>query len=210
MKNKQDLLKMLKEASILLIITLIAGLALGFVYELTKEPIADQETLKIQNACREIFNSADSFDRIEQDADLSARAFALMDAAEEKGVQLGDCYKALSKEKTLLGFVIEVTSTEGYSGNIDLMMGVSLDGTVNGISLLSISETPGLGMRAEEVLVPQFAGKRVPFFTYTKAGAVTDDQIDAISGATITTEAITNAINTGLSYFDKVLKEGGN
>ena len=63
-------------------------------------------------------------------------------------------------------------------------------------------------MRAEEVLKPQFAGKNAEVFTYTKSGAVSDDQIDAISGATITTNAVTNGVNAGLYYFRTQLKGG--
>ena len=78
------------------------------------------------------------------------------------------------------------------------MMGVQTDGTLNGISILEISETPGLGMQAEAVLAPQFAGKQADSFTFTKTGAALDNEIDAISGATVTTKAVTNAVNTGL------------
>ena len=65
-------------------------------------------------------------------------------------------------------------------------------------------------MKAEEVLKPQFAGKNVPVFTYTKTGAVSDDQIDAISGATITTRAMTKAVNGGLYFFQTQLGGDGN
>lgn len=109
---------------------------------------------------------------------------------------------------TLLGYVLTVTSREGYGGDITFTMGIRLDGTLNGISILSISETAGLGMKAEAVLKPQFENKNVSQFTYTKSGAVSDDQIDAISGATITTNAVTTAVNGGLYYFQTQL--GGN
>ena len=85
-----------------------------------------------------------------------------------------------------------------------------MDGTVNGISLLSIAETPGLGMKAEEVLKPQFAQKNVSLFSYTKTGSVSPDQIDAISGATVTTNAMVNGVNTGLEYFKTQLGGGVN
>ena len=83
-----------------------------------------------------------------------------------------------------------------------------MDGTLNDISILEISETPGLGMLAPEELAPQFHDKNVEAFAYTKAGAAADNEIDAISGATITTRAVTNAVNGGLKVC-ALLREGG-
>ena len=60
-------------------------------------------------------------------------------------------------------------------------------------------------MKADAVLKPQFEGTKVPSFTYTKTGATSESQIDAISGATITTSAVTNAVNGGLYYFQSQL-----
>ena len=104
--------------------------------------------------------------------------------------------------------MLTITTKEGYGGDIQFTIGVRMDGTVNGMSLLAISETAGLGMRAEEVLKPQFANKQVEKFEYTKCGATSDNQIDAISGATITTNAVTNGVNAGLYYFQTELKGG--
>ena len=109
----------------------------------------------------------------------------------------------------VLGYVITVNDHEGYGGDIEFMMGVRTDGTLNGISLLAISETAGLGMRAEEVLKPQFVNKKVESFEYVKSGAAGENQIDAISGATITTHAVTNGVNAGLYYFQNIIMEGG-
>ena len=61
----------------------------------------------------------------------------------------------------------------------------------------------------EEVLKPQFADKNAESFEYVKTGAAGENQIDAISGATITTHAVTNGVNAGLYYFREVLMEGG-
>ena len=123
---------------------------------------------------------------------------------------VNEVMKALDASGSLLGYVITVTSHEGYGGDISFSMGIRNDGTLNGISILAISETAGLGMRADEVLKPQFANKKVAQFTYTKTGAVSDDQIDAISSATITTSAVTNTVNAGLYYFQTALQaEGG-
>ncbi|MFQ6804098.1 MAG: FMN-binding protein [Lachnospiraceae bacterium] len=110
--------------------------------------------------------------------------------------------EALDDEGQRLGYAITVLTTAGYGGEIQFSMGVSLDGTVNGISFLSISETAGLGMKADtEEFRGQFAQKQVEAFTYTKNGASEEDEIDAISGATITTSAVTDAVNAGLCAF---------
>lgn len=203
MKKNSDVNVMLKEAGILFAITLIAGLILGFVYELTKEPIRIQEEKAVQEACAQVFESAAQFAELPYEA---SEEMALELA--ETGVEIGTVFQALGADGSLLGYVVQSTSTEGYGGDIVLYLGVTLDGTLNGISLLEISETPGLGMRAQEVLAPQFRGKQVSQFTYTKTGGSSDSEIDAISGATITTEAVTNAVNGGLKVVE-ALRQGG-
>ena len=65
MKNKNDIQAMLKEAGILFAITLIAGLLLGFVYELTKEPIRQQEEKAVQEACQAVFADAEHFEELD-------------------------------------------------------------------------------------------------------------------------------------------------
>ena len=124
------------------------------------------------------------------------------------GADIDELMAAKDASGALLGYVITVTDHEGYGGDIQFSMGVTTDGVLNGISLLSISETAGLGMRAGEVLVPQFENKDVDRFTYTKTGSTADSEIDAISGATITTSAVVNGVNAGLVYFDEFLKGG--
>lgn len=193
MKNKSDMQVMLKEAGILFAITLIAGLLLGLVNELTKDPIRIQQEKAVQEACRAVFQEASSFEEIGFTPEPE-----LAEELSGMGVKLGSVYTALGGDGTLLGYVLESTSTEGYGGNIVLYLGVKLDGTLNDISILEISETAGLGMLAPEELVPQFHQKKVDSFVYTKSGAAAENEIDAISGATVTTRAVTNAVNGGL------------
>ena len=97
-----------------------------------------------------------------------------------------------------------------YGGDIQFVMGVKMDGTLNGISFLSIGETAGLGMKAtEDKFMDQFKNKNVSKLSYTKNGALADDEIDALSGATITTNAVTNGVNAGLYYISKMTEEVG-
>ena len=194
---------MIKDALILFAITLIAGLMLGVVNDITKEPIARQEQKAKTEACQNVFAAAASFEEQEMEDATQALADAGL-----TGADIDELMAAKDASGALLGYVITVTDHEGYGGDIQFSMGVTTDGVLNGISLLSISETAGLGMRAGEVLVPQFENKDVDRFTYTKTGSTADSEIDAISGATITTNAVVNGVNAGLVYFDEFLKGG--
>ena len=196
--------EMMKNTAILLVITVVAGLVLGLVYQVTKDPIAEQEAKKKQEACQEVFQDAASFESMEV-KDVDAAGWT---AAGYKQETIDEVMRASDASGNLLGYVITVTTKEGYGGDIRFSIGVRTDGTLNGMSILSISETAGLGMRAEEVLKPQFAGKKAEKFEYTKNGATSESQIDAISGATITTNAVTNGVNAGLYYFQTQLGGG--
>ncbi len=203
MKNKNDVSVMLKEAGILFAITLIAGLVLGLVNELTRDRIRIQQEKAVQEACAAVFQTAASFEEMEYEPDE-----ALSQELGADGVKIGSVYRALGSDGNPLGVVVESTSTEGYGGNIVLYLGVTNEGVLNDISILEISETPGLGMLAPEELVPQFHEKNVDSFAYTKTGASAENEIDAIAGATITTKAVTNAVNGGLKAA-QALTEGG-
>lgn len=193
---------MIKDASILLLITVVAGLILGFVYQITKEPIAAAEEKAAKAAYQEVFPEAAGFsDKLELAVPEGESTWEQNYA----GVDLDNVLMATDAKGVCLGYVLTMTSHEGYGGDITFTMGIQNDGTLNGISLLSISETAGLGMKAGTVLVPQFAGKQVSQFTYTKTGSTMDSQIDAISGATITTNAVTTAVNAGLYIFETQL-----
>lgn len=208
-----DMKNMIRDSLVLFAITLIAGLVLGVVYQVTKDPIALQKEKAKQEACKEVFADAASFEEVKaeaqggegyrtpQDASWTERGFA--------GVDIGETLAAKDGAGNILGYVVTVVDHEGYGGDIQFMMGIREDGTLNGISLLAIAETAGLGMRAEDVLKPQFAGKNVESFEYVKGNAAAENQIDAISGATITTNALTNGVNAGLHYFRTELG-GGN
>lgn len=198
---------MLKEAAVLLAITVVSGLILGVAYEITRTPIAEAEEAAARAAYQEVFPEAADFEALaavpmEGDGSWQEKGYG--------GVTVEEVFQALDKGGQLLGYVLTVTSHEGYGGDITFSMGIQCDGTLNGISLLDISETAGLGMKAEEVLKPQFAGKNAAEFVYTKTGAAAENQIDAISGATITTNAVTTAVNGGLYYFQTQLGGGLN
>lgn len=198
---------MIKNAAILFAITVIAGFILGFVYQNTKGLIALREEQDKKEACMEVFTTAKDFIAIEDcftediQKKFSANGF--------ENETINEAFKAVDEQGNTLGYVLTVTTSQGYGGDIQFALGIMQDNTVNGISILSINETAGLGMQAEDVLKPQFKNKKVDKFEYTKTGSTDESQIDAISGATITTNAITTGVNAGLYYFQNIL-EGGN
>lgn len=196
-----------KNTVVITLITLIAGVLLGLVYEITKEPIRIQNELAKQEACKAVFADAESFEAIVSGEDTDIQAY-IADAGYAAQI-IDEVMEAKDASGNVLGYVLTVTSIEGYGGDIQFTMGVKEDGTVNGISFLSISETVGLGMNADtDGFKGQYAGKNVVSFTVTKTGASADNEIDAISGATVTSKAVTNGVNAGLSAIEYL--KGGN
>lgn len=186
--------KILKNTVILTIITLVAGLGLGLVYEITKGPIAQAQDAAKKEAWSEVFEGAspDDFELIDVDQDAAAQAI------EDLGVKATVDEVCKAGEE---GYVITVTDSEGYGGDIQITVGITSDGTVSGIAFLSISETAGLGMKAKEPsFYEQYEGKQTEKFAVSKDGG-DGEPIDALSGATITSRAVTGAVNVALGYY---------
>ncbi len=195
--------KIVHDALILTVITLVAGFLLGVVHEVTLNPIAAAKYEKEQRAYKEVFQDADSF---EEYADFNS------DAATKTAVEAGyandiveGAQVALDASGNAIGYVITVTSTEGSQANITLSMGITSDGVLNGYATTSIGETPGLGSKvADPDFKSQFTGKSEESYTVVKSGAASDSEIDSVSGATISSRAVTNAVNAGLAYFRSI------
>ena len=184
----------IKNTAILTVITLVAGLLLGYVYDITKEPIAQSKEAAKKAAYQTVMAEADSFEVVEVEATELGT-----------GCDVNEVVVANAGSE-LKGYVITTTTHDGYGGDIQVSIGIAADGTVKGIEMLSIAETAGLGMNANTPeFKAQYAEKLVDAFAVTKTGAAADNEIDAISGATITSNAVTNAVNTAIVYFKNVL-----
>lgn len=203
MKNK-----IIKDALALTLITLVAGVALGGVYEITKDPIARQEAQAKAEAYEQVFTDAAAFEEVKMDDTLIQTIRDQLDQEGYKAQSIEEIMRAEDESGETLGYAFTVVTSEGYGGDIQFSMGVQNDGTLNGISILSIGETAGLGMNADTpAFKDQFVGKQVEQLQYTKNGATQDGEINAISGATVTTNAMTNGVNAGLCAFR--VMEGG-
>lgn len=198
--------KIVHDALILFAFTLVLGFALGIVQGITKEPIAKVNYEKTQAAYKQVFEDADSFEAYAGfDAD---EANALM---AEKGFadEIEDAQVALDANGNVLGYVITVTAKDASQSTITFSVGIRNDGTVNGYSITSIAETPGLGAKAtEESFYSQFENKNVDSFVVVKSTPAADNEIESISGSTITSKAMANGVNACIVYFQNVLVGG--
>ncbi len=196
----------IKNALILAAFTLVCGLALGLVYNITKSRIEEVNLAATQEAYREVFEEADTFEAVEYDADAANALVA--DAGYSDTID--DVQAALSADGETLGYVITVTAKDGSQGSITLCAGILNDGTFNGFSITDTSETPGLGLKAsDEDFAGQFRDKIVEAFSIVKnSGYVDESKITAISGATITSEAVANACNAAIVYFNELTGGG--
>jgi len=197
----------IRNTLILTLITLVSGVCLGAVYEVTKEPIRLASEEAKQKAYQQVITDADSFETYE--AFNEEEADSVLTAAGVTGNTINEVAVAKKGGETI-GYVMTGTSSDGYGGDIQISTGILTDGTVTGIAFLSIGETAGLGMNATKPeFYEQFDNKRVEQFEVVKGGTGADSEIDALSGATITSNAVTDDVNAVLVYFQNVL-EGGN
>lgn len=191
----------MKDALILFLITLTSGLLLGGAYEITKEPIERATEAANLAAYQKVFPEAADFTSDEEMKAAVAACNEELLSQKFGKVAVEDALLAVDGSGTVLGYVIISHSDDSYAGRLQISAGIKEDGTVTGIEFLSINDTPGLGLKAKEpAFKNQYAGKRGETLTVTKSGNAGDREIDAISGATITSSAVTNAVNAAL-YF---------
>ncbi|MDO4866192.1 MAG: RnfABCDGE type electron transport complex subunit G [Clostridia bacterium] len=192
-------------------IALIAGVALSGVYALTKGTIEEQHRAAEAASYKVVLPTAESF---EADAALDQAVADLNGQVYGSGFgrsYINEIFIGRDAAGEIAGYAISATSADGFDGSITLAVGVSPDGTLNGISFTELNETPGMGMRADEPeFKDQFNGRTATRFKLIKAGsAIAEDEIDSVSGASITSNAVVNAVNAALDFFHTTVK-GGN
>lgn len=196
----------MKDAFILFAITLISGLALGGVYEVTKEPI-EQATIAANNATyQSVLPGASSF---EEDTSLASSIETCN--TELAGMDFGNVgvdsvLIAKDSSGAEAGYVINTHSNDSYGGPVEISVGFNAEGSISAIGFLAIDDTPGLGLKAKEpAFKDQYVGKNADALTVTKSGNAGETEINSISGATITSSATTNAVNAALYFLHNYL-----
>lgn len=190
-------------ALVLTIIAAGAGLILSLVEDVTREPIAEQRRLQTLKALQAVLPPIDNA----PDTDT----VSLVTGQDKKGRELSRTFYRGRMGEELTGIAFQVTAPDGYSGNIDIMVGIDPQGTVTGIEILTHAETPGLGSKITEGwFKEQFKGKGLENADWRvkKDGG----QFDQITGATISPRAIVGAVKKGLEFYrehDADIVQGG-
>jgi len=186
MKDTKFIIKL---AAILFLITFICTLLLVLCNTLTKDRIAKLQLEAENSAKAEVFPGAESFENIQ--ADGVSAAYVCKDS---NGNTAGYCFK---------------TETSGFGGPISVIVGVDINCQITGVKIIDMSETPGLGAKASESdWLSQFRDK-TDSISVVKTGNAKDNEINAISGATITSKAVTNGVNLALDAAKEILEKEG-
>ena len=195
----------MKDAMILFAITLVSGACLGGVYEITKAPIAAAEMAAKAEAYKTVLPAAETFEEAGS-ADALAAANTEISGLGYGNVTVDEAVSGKDASGAEVGYVVTSTSKDGYGGAITVSVGIEADGTVSGIEFLTLAETAGLGMKATEPsFYNQYVNKQADKFVVSKDGG-DGEQIDALSGATITSRAVTGAVNAALGYYQNAFK----
>ncbi|MFR3727881.1 FMN-binding protein [Lacrimispora sp.] len=195
MKNR----RIIKDALILFTITVVSGLMLGGVHEITKDIIERAAIAANAEANQAVFPEAADFKPDDKLTEAVGSSNAELPSEDYGNVGIDQAFAAVDESGGLLGYTIICYSNDSYSGTVKLLVGINADKSLKAIEVLEINDTPGLGQLAKEpAFTEQFAGKSAEALTVTKSGNGGDAEINAISGATITSRAVTNAVNAAL------------
>jgi electron transport complex protein RnfG len=179
----------IKPALALFIITAITTALLGIARDYTLEPIKAQHRKTQEKAMKEVLPSASAFKEIPV----------------QKSGSIDRIYEGTANGQ-ITGYVVEL-SPVGYSGAINMMVGISeTENRIKGMRVLKHSETPGLGALAvKEKFYSRYNNKRLVPLNVVKIPTGAENEIEAITASTITTRAVTNAVNEAIEWY---LKEG--
>lgn len=181
----------------LVIITVCAGLILGLVYAVTKDPIAQQELKKATEARQAVLPDAQEFKEI---------ALSGIDYDHDKFSAITEVYEGVANGQPA-GYTYSIV-TKGYKAGLKLTIGIGADGKVAGVQITGHDETPGLGAKAvDSEFTDQFKEADGPIVVAkSPTGAV--NEIQALTGATITSKGVANAVNLAREFGEQYLGKG--
>lgn len=184
-----------KTGLILLIICAVAAFALAMTNEVTKDKIAEQRAMTNELAKKEVLPDASTFE------DMTGDELAGIIANYAPVVEV---YVGLDANQEITGYVFKSTPT-GFGGSIEVVTGIDISGTMTGVRIGSHNETPGLGAKAKEpAFYEQYAGMSTDTSIGVAKSNPSDTDIQAITGATISSAAITSGVNASIDAFHEI------
>lgn len=187
--------ELIKNALILFAITLVGTVMLAVAYQVTAEPIRIQQAKQTADANATVMPDVE-FEMLE-DADLT-------------GYEKINSIFTAKKDGEIVGYTFKLITDEGYSAGLEAIVGINLEGNITGIDIIKSSETPGLGAKADlPEFKNQFIDKKPIELSVVKGATSNENEVSAISGATITSRAVTNAVNEAINYFNSELSKEG-
>ncbi|MBU4305892.1 MAG: RnfABCDGE type electron transport complex subunit G [Candidatus Omnitrophica bacterium] len=174
---------MIRLSGTLFAVALVCAVILAFVFQQTAPIIAEQKQMLFERSCREVLKA----DRYQQNEKLPA------------------CYNAFDENGNFVGWCVKAQA-KGYGGKMDLLVGVDSQGMVTAVKVLEHKETPGLGSRmSEPAFIDRFKQKNIEDIVLVKGK--TDKNIQAITGATISSRAVVDAVRSDVSALLEKIKE---
>ncbi len=182
MKIKKNELNPFILAIILFIIASLSGFLLSYIYSTTKPIIKKNEKIKEQNNLKILMPDIKNFEKI------------------------NNYFKVYGNNNKVIGYVFK-TSAKGYSSEVVCNVGINSEGKVTGVIIISEAETPGLGSKIEEVR----EGEKEPYYLAQYKGKneneINFENIQAISGATISSRAVLNSVKKAFKIYDSITKK---
>jgi len=181
----------IKLAGVLLLICAVAAALLGYTNEITYGRIQEQLVKASDEARKAVLPDADTFEQLDDSTFNEIKTNAKYDLVTE-------IYLAKAGEN-VVGYAVKV-APKGYGGAVEIVAGITTDGTLQGIKVGNNNETPGLGKNAATPkFQEQFSGKNWSNpIDVIKSGTPKDNEIAALSGATITSRAVAGGVNQAL------------
>ena len=183
-----------KNIIVLFIIALVSVAILAVLNEITLEPIAKAEADAKAAVYKTVYSDAADFEEFD--------AKSLSYSPKDESIVINTVLEAKDSGGQGIGYVFDVTSKNGYGGDVQVAVGITDKGELTAFKVIAASETPGLGAKAlEDEYASQFSGLKAEEIKFVKGAAANKDnnEIDAISGATVSSRGVTTGVNAALA-----------
>ncbi len=201
--------KLITNTLVLFLVAVIAVFSLAMVNQVTRDSIAQAEIDARNASYRNVYSDAYDFKELDDETQLIEQSQSVISDSGISGCVINNALAVVDESGKVEGYVVSSSSMQGYGGEVQIAVGIK-DGKLTGLEVVKNSETPGFGANCKKNgFEAQFAGKNAGTLEFIKEGTADENQFDAISGATITSTAIQDAVNAATVFYNNCLAERG-